>query len=194
MKSSRSLHRLTEAGVIAALYAALTLILPVLSFGPVQFRLSEALTILPVFTPAAIPGLTLGCVLANAIGLGVGANPAGLMDIAFGSVATLLAALCSYGLRNVRWFGVPVLSTIPPVFFNAAIIGLELCFMVLGGFSWEGFGLMAAEVGAGEAVVAIAGGVIVFLAIEKTGVKNKLFLAGKSGSLCRSHDKSRRNP
>ena len=81
---------MAQAAVIAALYTVLTLVAIAmnLAFGAVQFRFSEALTILPVFTPAAIPGLTLGCVLSNLC------SSYGVADIVFGSLATLLAALC----------------------------------------------------------------------------------------------------
>ncbi|MGN0171950.1 MAG: QueT transporter family protein [Acutalibacteraceae bacterium] len=175
MKSSRSLHRLTQAGLIAALYAVLTLIISPIGFGPVQLRLSEALTVLPVFTPAAIPGLTVGCILANAVGIAIGANTAGVLDILFGSAATLLAALCSYALRNIRLFGFPVLSTIPPVLFNAVIIGMELSITVLGGLTWDGFALMALDVGLGQLAACIVGGLILFAALDKTGAAKKLF-------------------
>lgn len=96
---------LAQAAVIAALYTVLTLVAVAmnLAFGPVQFRFSEALTILPVFTPAAIPGLTLGCVLSNLW------SSFGLADIIFGSLATLLAALCSFWVYRgfpfwLRWY------------------------------------------------------------------------------------------
>ena len=71
-----SLRRLAEAGLIAAMYAALSLVLPLASFGIVQCRLAEALTILAAFTPAAIPGLAVGCFITNLAGLGMGVNPA----------------------------------------------------------------------------------------------------------------------
>ena len=97
-----SLRRLAEAGLIAAMYAALSLVLPMASFGIVQCRLSEALTILAAFTPAAIPGLAVGCVVTNLAGLGMGVNPAGAWDLLWGPLATLLAALLTWRLRNLR--------------------------------------------------------------------------------------------
>ncbi|NDL66725.1 QueT transporter family protein [Anaerotalea alkaliphila] len=102
-----------DAGVIAALYVVLVLVFAPISFGPVQFRVAEALTVLPFFTPAAIPGLFVGCLAANFLGGAV------LWDTLFGSLATLLAAYLSYRLRANKWL-VPV----PPVVVNAVVVGL----------------------------------------------------------------------
>lgn len=85
---------LIQAAVIAAVYAILTVVLSPISYGPIQFRLSEALTILPAFTPAAVPGLFIGCLIANLM------SPVGLVDIICGSAATLIAAFISYKLRK----------------------------------------------------------------------------------------------
>ena len=106
---------LIQAGIIAALYAALTMILAPFSYGPMQIRISEALTILPFFTPAAIPGLFVGCLVSNFL------SPYGLIDIICGSGATLIAAVGSYLLRKR-----PILVPLPPVLANAVIIGLML--------------------------------------------------------------------
>ena len=85
-----------QAALIAAIYAALTYAVAPLSFGATQFRISEALTVLPVFTPAAIPGLAIGCIIAN-IG-----SPYGPIDILLGTVATVLAALATRLTRNIK--------------------------------------------------------------------------------------------
>lgn len=114
MKDKRVLF-LIQAAVIAAVYTVLTLVLAPMSYGVMQIRVSEALTILPMFTPAAIPGLFIGCVLANLIG------PYGILDAVSGSLATLLAGLVSYKLRDHKW-----LVPLPPVITNALIIGLML--------------------------------------------------------------------
>ena len=101
--------------MIAALYVALTLVFAPISFGAMQVRVSEALTILPLFTPAAIPGLFLGCVLANLLGSAV------LLDVVFGSLATLIGAVGGWLLRKNRWL-VPV----PTIVSNTLIIPLVL--------------------------------------------------------------------
>ena len=124
MKKFLTARFITTAGIIAALYTVLTLLAVILgigtfSFGPIQLRISEALTILPAFTPAAIPGLFLGCLISNIVGaFGFGT---GLLDIIFGSLATLLAAYLSYLLRNKKW-----LVPLPPVIINAVVVGFIL--------------------------------------------------------------------
>ncbi len=110
-----SVRLLTQGAVIAALYVALTLVFAPISFGAMQVRVSEALTILPLFTPAAIPGLFLGCVLANLLGSAV------LLDVVFGSLATLIGAVGGWLLRKNRW-----LVPIPTIVSNTLIIPLVL--------------------------------------------------------------------
>ena len=108
---------LAYGAVIAALYVVLTLPFASFAFGPIQFRFAEALTILPYFTPAAIPGVTIGCFLANLLG------GAPLMDVVFGSLATLIGALLSYALRRKKW-----LVCIPPILSNTIIVPWVLRF------------------------------------------------------------------
>ena len=112
MKKSNKVTFLTQAAVIAAIYVVLTIIFAPFSFGEVQVRISEALTILPFFTPAAIPGLFVGCIIASLFG---GAIPA---DIIFGSIATLLGALGTYALRKKSRF----LAPLPPIIANTLIV------------------------------------------------------------------------
>ena len=97
--------------VIAALYVVLTLPFASIAFGVIQFRIAEALTILPFFTPAAIPGLTIGCFLANLL------SGAAVIDVIFGSLATLIGAVLSYALRRHKW-----LVCVPPILSNTLII------------------------------------------------------------------------
>ncbi len=131
----KSIEELTKAGLIAALYVVLTLVIQPIGYGTVQFRVAEMLTILPVYTPAAIPGLTVGCFLSNLIGLATGANPAGGWDLLIGTGATAAAALLTYALRHVRVKNLPLLATLPPVLINAVAIGTELA-VVYGGIPW----------------------------------------------------------
>lgn len=106
---------IVQSGIIAALYAALTLALAPISYGEVQVRISEALTILPYFTPAAIPGLFIGCFTANMIG------PNGIWDVIIGSGSSLIAAVFSYLLRRYKF-----LVPLPPIIVNGVIIGTML--------------------------------------------------------------------
>ena len=106
---------ITQGAIIAALYVVLTLVFAPISFGPVQVRIAEALCILPIFPPAAIPGLFIGCLIANFVGGGI------IIDVIFGSIATLIGAVLGYMLRNNRW-----LVPLPAVIANALIIPFVL--------------------------------------------------------------------
>ena len=161
---------LAQSGVIAAAYVALTLLLQPICFGSVQCRLSEMLTILPVYTQAAVPGLTVGCFLSNLIGLSSGVNPAGAWDLLFGTVATLSAALLTRWLRGVRWLKMPIAATLPPVIVNAVIVGAEL-FVMYGGFPLYVHMLL---VGAGQVVSCTVGGSLLALTMEKSGLSRRL--------------------
>ncbi len=140
---------LATGALIAAVYAAFTYLAGLLglAYGPIQFRLSEALTVLAAVTPAAIPGLTVGCFLGN---LG---SPYGIVDVLCGTLATLLAALLSYAVRRVRWKGLPLLAPAAPVLCNALVVGCEVACLSAEGFSVAGFALAAFQVGLGELVV-----------------------------------------
>ena len=105
-------NTLTRAAIIAALYAALTLLLSPLSFGLMQIRVSEALTLLPMVLPEAVPALAVGCLIANVLG---GCT---ILDIVFGTLATLLAAVCTRLLRSK-----PLPAMLMPVLFNGVIVG-----------------------------------------------------------------------
>ena len=126
---------LTQAAIIAALYAALTIVIMPASYGVMQFRVSEALTVLPAFTPAAIPGLFIGCMVANLV------SPVGVVDVVIGSTATLIAAVASYKLRDHK-----LLVPLPPVIANAVMVGMELYYYYNVNFSlpacmfWVGLG------------------------------------------------------
>lgn len=178
MKNKRKVRDLAISAVIAALYAVLTYAAAAmnLAYGGVQVRFSEALTILPVFTPAAVPGLTLGCLIAN---LG---SPLGIVDWVFGTLATFLAASCTYMVRNVRWRELPVLAPLPPVLCNALLVGLEIaCLSDAGVFSfgnasWGGFLAGALSVGVGQLVVCYALGLPLFLAIRRSKLPEYLHI------------------
>ncbi|NLP47106.1 MAG: QueT transporter family protein [Epulopiscium sp.] len=106
---------IVQGALVAAIYIVLTLVFGFMGFGPIQFRLSEVLTILPAFTPAAIPGLFIGCLLSNLLG---GAH---YLDVVFGSLATLVAAYFSYCLREQKH-----LVPLPPVLINMIVVPIIL--------------------------------------------------------------------
>lgn len=156
---------LTKAAVTAALYAALTLISASvgLAYGGIQFRLSEVLTVLPLFTPAAIPGLAVGCAVSNLFST---VNP---LDIPVGAAATLLSAFLTRKLGGVRIKGFPFLSVLMPVIVNGVFIGAELTLFAAEKTSaWVMFGTSFLTVAAGEAAVCFTGGAMLVKFISRS--------------------------
>ncbi len=139
MKKLVSARFLTQSALIAAIYAVVTLLLAPISYGQLQVRVSEALTLLPIITPAAVPGLFVGCLIANIF------NPAGIsmLDIVFGSLATLAAAICTYQLKHR-----PLLAAAAPVLLNALVVGWVLMIQYqlpyLATAGWVGLGELIA--------------------------------------------------
>ena len=163
-KTSRYTRRLARGGLIAALYVALTYLATVLGIasGVIQFRLSEALCVLPIFLPEAVPALAVGCCIANIISM------CAPWDIVLGSLATLIGALGAYlvGKRLP-----PVVATIPTVLANALIIPFVLMFV----YGIEGTYLFfALTVGIGEIVCATIGGTLLAGALKRSRVFDNL--------------------
>ncbi len=169
-----AVKQITRGGIIAAAYTVLTLLLYPIAFGPVQCRLSEALTVLPVFTPSAVWGLALGCAISNGVAILTGNTIAGVWDILFGTLATAVAAVCTYFTRNIRFKGLPLFSMVFPVVFNAVIIGAELTVAQRGFLDRTLFAFNALSVGAGQTIACIGGGLLLFKAIEKTKLNTLL--------------------
>ena len=115
VKSRESTRKIAYGAVIAALYVALTVVFAPISFGAIQVRVAEVLTIMPLFTGAAVPGLFIGCLLANIMGGAI------IWDVIFGSIATLTGAALGYALRKNRW-----LVPIPTVVANSIAVPLVL--------------------------------------------------------------------
>lgn len=174
----KSTNYLVQSAVIAALYAVLTIgqniLLPGTASMAVQFRVAEVMTVLAFFMSAAIPGLTLGCVIANISSVTAGL---GFYDMIFGSLASLGAALTMYALRNVRIKNLPVLGALMPAIFNGVIVGFEIDFFFVGSMSFNliDFLYQGGCVALGELAVLIILGLPLTAVIEKTGLKNKLF-------------------
>lgn len=153
----------TKAAMIAAVYVVLTIVLAPISFGQVQLRVSEALTIMPVFTAAAIPGVFIGCLIGNILGGAV------LPDIIFGSLATLVAAVISYKLRGKGL----LIASIPPVMLNMLVVPFVLKYAYSVPLPIP---FMMLTVGAGEAVSCCILGV----GLGKLLQKNKFILGDES--------------
>ena len=156
--TSRRVLFLCRAALIGALYAALTYLGMPFASGVIQFRISEALCILPLFLPEAIPGLYVGCILANIF------PSLSVPDMIFGSLATLIGAVGAYLLRNLplkwRW-----VATLPTIFANAFIVPLVLRFSY---GSPDSYMFMFASVGIGEIVCAGIGGSLLYYTLRKT--------------------------
>lgn len=152
---------ITQAAIISALYVVLTYFISAINLasGAVQFRISEALTILPVFTPAAIPGLFVGCLISNTI------TGCVILDIIFGSLATLLGALGTYGLRKL-----PYLAPICPVISNAFIVPFILRYAYgLGDAYWY----LVITVGIGQILSCYVLGLMLYNVLKK---RRKIFV------------------
>lgn len=138
------LKSLTKTAIIGALYCGLTLILAPISYGVVQFRISEVLTVLPKFSKSSIAGLTVGCFLANYIGMAF-MGSAGIIDVVLGTLATLIAGVLSYLTRKNKWL-VPLF----PVISNGLIVGSYLHILVFNNIN---IFLCILSVAVGEAAV-----------------------------------------
>ena len=158
-------QQMAAAGIIAAIYAALTLLLPIPQYGGIQFRVAEAMTVLPFLFPEAIPGLTVGCFLANLLG-----SPIPL-DWIVGTAATLLAALWTSKLHH------RALAPLPPVLTNTVLIGLVLAYEQAGTSAafWPTYGFNALTVGLGEVVACYGLGMLLLWRLSKsTALQNYL--------------------
>ncbi|MCR5034281.1 MAG: QueT transporter family protein [Clostridia bacterium] len=152
---------MAQGAIIAALYAALTILFAPISYGAVQVRISEAFTILPLFTPAAIPGLFIGCLLANILGGAI------VWDIIFGSIATLIGAALGYLLRFNRW-----LVPIPTIVSNSVIIP----FILKYGYAIDmPIGLLIVYIAIGEIIGCYLLGELLGSAILRRGDLRNIF-------------------
>lgn len=136
--------KLVLTALIAAAYAVTTLAIAPFSFGAIQFRASEVLTILPVFTPYAIPGLAVGCFIANIF------SPFGIIDMVFGTIATLIAAVLGYLVRNIKVKGFPVFAPLFAVISNGVIIGAVTA--IMANLDFNGFLINLGLISLSEAI------------------------------------------
>jgi len=156
MNSRKTTLYITRSALVAALYAALTLLLKPISYGPMQFRLSELLTLLPVLMPSAIPGLAIGCLVANIL------SAYGVFDMVLGTLATLTAAILTRLLRAKL-----ILAALPPVLLNALIVPL---IFVLNGDSAAAYLTNFLSILLTQAVIVYAIGIPVTLGLRRTGL------------------------
>lgn len=163
MTKKTSLQRLCIGAVIAAFYTVLTYLSSALglAYGAIQFRLSEALCVLPLFGGWSVVGLSVGCVLGNL------ASPFGIWDILFGTVATLSAGILTNKCKSITVKGIPLLSLMFPVLFNALLVGFEVAFLLDGEFL-PLFLVTFLEVFIGEGAVIFALGLPLYLFCKKS--------------------------
>ena len=166
-----SVRRLVRCAVIAAVYVVVCLVLAPFSYGAVQVRVAEALCLLPVFGAEYIVGVTLGCFLANLLGSTV------VVDVVFGTLATLLACLVTYKLRAIRVKGLAIPASLPPVVFNMIIVGaFEITFFFSDGAPTAMLAVFnAVTVGIGELISCTILGVALVKLIESNAGLNKIF-------------------
>lgn len=162
-----SVNRLTRIAVLAGIYAILTIILPFLSYGPLfQLRVSEALTVLPYVMPGSAYALFVGCLVANIVG------GLGILDIVFGSLATLAAGLLTARMPN-RW-----LAPLPPVIVNAVVVGSYLA--VIAGFPAR---LTIGYVALGQLLACYGLGYPLLMALERNQGLSRLVLGRERGGV-----------
>ena len=166
--------RIAVVGMIAAAYTVLVLVNAMFSYGMLQVRLAEALTILPVLSPVAIWGVALGCFVANLIGWLSGANPIGAIDTVFGTGASVIAGILTYKLRDYRINGIPILSALSPVVVNAVIIGGQLSFVFHGAVFHPMFLTYGLWVGVGQVIACMFLGIPLLKALERTSLFSNL--------------------
>lgn len=152
MKNRNQILFITKSGIIAAIYAVLTLFLPVASYGPIQFRFSEILTMLAFYNPAFVPGLSIGAFLAN---LG---SPYGFLDIFFGTLSSVLALICMSKIKN-RWF-----AGLMPAIFTPLIVGGLISYFI---GEWVAFFPNFLYLFISQFVIVTIAGVLVFKLLEK---------------------------
>ena len=162
-------RQMAHAAIIAALYAVLThmqnILFPGSASMAIQFRVSEALCVLAFFTPAAIPGLSLGCLLFN-----ITSGAALPLDFLVGTAATFLAAWGMWQSRELKVFGLPLLGLIMPAVTNAVLVGWELSVYIGGGF-----GINALYVAIGELAVLLILGSALYGAMKARKLDQRLF-------------------
>ena len=162
-----TIKRMTMIALVAALYVTISIALAPISFGNIQVRIAEALTLLPILFVDGISGVTLGCFLTNLVGTILGVNVLGPLDILFGTLATLIAAILTYYLRNYQIKGISYLSLLPPIIINGIIIGAELTYVLSPTFTLPYFLLFTIEVAFGQAIAILVFGLPLLQYLKK---------------------------
>ena len=163
--------KLTFISLVAAVYTVVSLLLAPITYGEMQIRIAEALTMLPLLNKDSIYGVTLGCFLTNLIGALTGLNPTGILDAFIGTLATFIAAYLTYKLRDKKVKTIPVLSILMPVILNFFFVGAELAYLYMSDNFLMGILIMVTSVAAGELISVIVGYLFI-PALQKTKLFN----------------------
>ncbi len=163
MKQKKLAGKIALSGVLAALYVAVTLATASFAYGPIQFRIAEALSVFCCFEPMAVPGVVLGCLISNFF------SPVSALDIFIGTAATVIAALAMTRCKKV-W-----LMPIPNVVSNGLLIGALLAVTYTPDAFWQGFWTFCGQVALGELAVMLVLGIPLFLWLKKSSLLKRLF-------------------
>jgi len=177
MNQSKLVRRICFIGVVGALYSVTTIILSPFGFGAIQVRISEALTLLALLNPEAIIAVSVGCAISNFVGALMGVNIIGFMDVLFGTLATLMAAILTYKFRHKRYKNLPLLSALWPVVINGIVIGAELAWVLATPETfWATYALIAFEIMIGEAIACYLIGIPLVMRLEKLDIMKRIGL------------------
>ena len=176
MNQSKLVRRICFIGVVSALYSVTTIVLAPLGFGAIQIRVSEALTLLALLCPEAIIAVSIGCAISNFVGALMGVNIIGFMDVLFGTIATLIAAILTYKCRNIRYKKLPLLSAFWPVLLNGIIIGAQLAWVLAPQAFWQTYAIVTIEIMIGETIACYGIGIPLVLRLEKMEVMKRIGL------------------
>lgn len=163
-------RKIALSGVIAGLYAAVTLLTASFAYGNIQFRIAECLCVLVCVEPSVTIGLTLGCLIANVF------STVSVLDIIIGTAATLLACLLAVKIKNT-W-----LAPLPFIFVNAILVGAMLAWVLAPETFWQSFALFGAEVAIGETAVLYLLGVPLLHFVRKSALVEKLLREANTGA------------
>ncbi len=157
------LKKMAFISMVSAFYVALTSFSACfgVAYTGIQLRLSEVLTVLPIFSPLSVPGLVIGCLISNL------ASPLGIVDLIFGTISTFIAAIFTRLLRHVKVKNIPILAPLPPVVFGAVSVSLMIIFTSSQRFSWQIFLPLFATVGIGQFIVCYILGVPLIIILNK---------------------------
>lgn len=166
-------RKIVFLALIAAVYTVLSIVLSFISFGNIQIRIAEALTLLPVIMPLSIYAITLGCFLTNLIGVFMGVNILGWLDVLIGTITTLVAGYLTFKLAKFTLKGYPILACLPPIILNGLVIGLELTLVLNGAFDFNFFCIMFIEVAIGQSIAIFIFGLPLIKKIKQSNILQK---------------------